>query len=382
MQTLSKIGGLTLLCIASLTIMVGTLLAPGLISIAAALGVADTASWLITLPSLGAIFFAPFAGRLIDRFGAYRCLIIGLFLYGFIGTTGVFLHGSVAVFTNRIALGAVTALVMAGGTVLISEWYSGRARLRMITQQGMSIELGGVIFLFLGGLLATLGWRWPFALYLISWFFLLMLLTCVPAKSPPPNNAKTPEDDHNTAVPTALKVVYLAATIAMTVFFTAFVILPTRLHALAFSEAETGYFLSFISLVAVGAAMVMPRVSRRLGERNTLALAFTLYTASHTVFYLANSLAAFVLGAGVIGTAFGLSIPLVTHMTVELSHSQYRGRNLSYLTMAIFLGQFMASMMELLPGGTTATFCFAAILACLSAFFLIICPLKRSPLQI
>ncbi|MGB5856021.1 MAG: MFS transporter [Oceanisphaera sp.] len=119
------------------------MLAPGLISIAAALGVADTASWLITLPSLGAIFFAPFAGRLIDRFGAYRCLIIGLFLYGFIGATGVFLHGSVAVFTNRIALGAVTALVMAGGTVLISEWYSGRARLRMITQQGMSIELGG-----------------------------------------------------------------------------------------------------------------------------------------------------------------------------------------------------------------------------------------------
>ena len=32
----------------------------------------------------------------------------------------------------------------------------------MIPSQGMLIELGGVIFLFIGGLLATLGWQWPF----------------------------------------------------------------------------------------------------------------------------------------------------------------------------------------------------------------------------
>jgi MFS family permease len=371
MQTLSRKGGFTLLCIASLTIMVGSLLAPGLINIAGALGVSNAASWLITLPSLGAIVFAPFAGRLIDRHGAYRCLIIGLFLYGAIGAAGVLLHGAIPVFANRILLGGVTALVMAGGTVLISDWYSGRARLRMITQQGMSIELGGVIFLFLGGLLATLGWRWPFALYLMSWIFLLMLLAFVPAKSPHLGDAETRANDHNTAVPAALKVVYLAATIAMTVFFTAFIILPSHLHALTFSEAETGYFLSFISLVAVGAAMVMPRVSRRLGERNTLALAFALYAASHALFYLADSLLTLTLGAILIGTAFGLSIPLVTHMTVERSHAQYRGRNLSYLTMAIFLGQFMASVMEFLPGDTTAIFGFAAAVALIFAILLI-----------
>ncbi|CDL38810.1 hypothetical protein HMPREF1144_0026 [Klebsiella sp. OBRC7] len=38
----------------------------------------------------------------------------------------------------------------------------------MIPSQGMLIELGGVIFLFIGGLLATLGWQWPFLLHLFA----------------------------------------------------------------------------------------------------------------------------------------------------------------------------------------------------------------------
>lgn len=43
----------------------------------------------------------------------------------------------------------------------------------MIPSQGMLIELGGVIFLFIGGLLATLGWQWPFLLHLLPRFFWL-----------------------------------------------------------------------------------------------------------------------------------------------------------------------------------------------------------------
>lgn len=46
--------------------MVGTLLAPGLVTIADGLGIQSNSVLLITLPSLGAVVFAPLAGRLID----------------------------------------------------------------------------------------------------------------------------------------------------------------------------------------------------------------------------------------------------------------------------------------------------------------------------
>ena len=148
MNQLKTAGSLTLLCIASLTIMVGTLLAPGLVSISTGLGITDNSVLLITLPSLGAVVFAPLAGKLIDKYGAYKLLMIGLFLYGLTGASAYLLYGPAQVFSNRFLLGGITTVVMASCTVLISTWYQGEARLKMIAKQGMSIELGNHLLIF------------------------------------------------------------------------------------------------------------------------------------------------------------------------------------------------------------------------------------------
>ncbi|WP_324734743.1 MFS transporter [Pseudomonas paeninsulae] len=86
--SLSSRGRFTLLAVACLIIMVGTVVAPGLAIISSALGVSSHASWLVTLPALGVILFAPLAGRLIDRVGAYTALQIGLASYGLLGIAG------------------------------------------------------------------------------------------------------------------------------------------------------------------------------------------------------------------------------------------------------------------------------------------------------
>ncbi|MDO6749012.1 MFS transporter, partial [Gilvimarinus sp. 1_MG-2023] len=119
-------------------------------------------------PALGAVLFAPFAGRLIDRFGAYPCTFVALFLYGALGVSGQWLSGPIAVYSNRIALGAMTTVVMAGSTTLISQFYVGHERLKMIARQGMAVEAGGVILLFIGGLLAVQSWELPFFIYLVA----------------------------------------------------------------------------------------------------------------------------------------------------------------------------------------------------------------------
>lgn len=365
-QPLSAGGRFTLLAIACLTIMVGTVVAPGLLSIASALEVESHASWLITLPSLGAVLFAPIAGRMIDRVGAYRSLVGGLLLYGVLGAGGALLEGTVVVFADRILLGGVTAVVMAGGTTLISEWYHGHARLAMIAQQGMSIELGGVIFLFVSGVLAGIAWQWPFALYLLAWVLLAMLWMMVPKQSP-----EAPAEESGNAggeaLSSSLTSVYLAAAISLTLFFTAIVMLPMRLNLLGLDEAATGIFLAGISLVAVVAAMLMPKVSRALGEMPTLVLAFLLYAGSLFLFQQAENMTLMSVGAVLSGMGFGFSIPLLNHMTVERSHTSVRGRNLSYLTMAIFLGQFLTSFLEFLPGDGSNVFGAAAVLGLIFA---------------
>ncbi len=368
MQALSKKGAFTLLAIACLTIMVGGVVAPGLPSIAAGLGVESAASWLITLPSVGVVLFAPFAGRLIERYGAYPSVCVGLFFYSLVGFSEILFHGPVLVFADRVLLGGVTAVVMASGTALISEFYDGHARLAMIAKQGMAIELGGVIFLAVGGMLASIGWQWPFGLYLIGWLCLVMVLLFVPAR--PRSQAAESADPSGEVIPSKLKDAYLAATSSLMVFFIGIIALPLKFHALGISELHTGYFLSFISLIAVLAASVMPRVIRLLHEHGTLILAFLLYAAAHIVFAVSTTMPSFVVGGVLMGTAFGFSVPLVNHMTVERSHPRQRGRNLAYLSMALFLGQLLTSFLVFLPGPPETAFSFAMIISlCVAVMF-------------
>jgi MFS family permease len=360
MQTLSRAGSFSLLAVACLTIMVGCVIVPGLPSIARELGVENAASWLVTVPSLGVILFGPLAGKLIDRQGLYRTLCLGLFAYGLLGVAGFLLKGPVLVFADRLLLGGATAMVMAAGTGLISEFYDGRARLNMIARQGMSIELGGVIFLALGGVLASIGWQWPFLLYLSAWIMLAMVLALVPRPSVQPAAADV---GTKAAIPFALKVVFGAAVLSMIVFFTGVIMLPLRLHDLNLNEAQTGYFLSFTSLVAVGAAALMPRAASKLGEHATLALAIIFYGVAHSLFASADAVPLMIGGGVCLGLGFGLSIPLVNHMTIEQSHPSQRGRHLAYLSMAIFGGQFLSSFMELVPGSQSRVFACAAVIA-------------------
>ncbi|TMO08480.1 MFS transporter [Pseudoalteromonas sp. S327] len=375
MSSLKTAGNFTLLCIASLTIMVGTLLAPGLVTIADGLGIQSNSVLLITLPSLGAVVFAPLAGRLIDKYGAYPLLIIGLFLYGLVGACAYFLHGPTLVFINRFALGGITAIVMASCTVLISTWYSGEARLNMIAKQGMAIELGGVIFLFLGGVLASMYWGLPLALYLIAWVFLAMLLMFVPRKQKlnAQNTEQTQQIKKSNSNALTLKGVYIVSTLAMTIFFTSTVLLPFTLHALNFNESEIGQLLAFISLIAVFTAGFMPKATKRLSEKNVLAIAFFAFGLSYLCFIQSSTLI-LVLGALLIGIGFGFSIPLLNHMTVELSPENVRGRNLSYFTMAVFSGQFFTSFMEYIPGGEHNVFIICSILSAVVAIALLVKP--------
>lgn len=364
MPHISRFGGYVLLAVACLTIMVGCVIVPGLTSISRALGAEGLASWLVTVPSLGVVLFGPIMARLLGKTGLRNGLRIGLLAYGALGVAGIFLHSPWVLLADRLLLGGATALIMASGTGLISLFYSGHQRLSMIARQGMSIELGGVIFLFVGGLLATAGWQYPFLLYLLAWVLLVGVEFSVPsplATDDMRSSQTTPR------ISAALWTVYTAAAISMIVFFSAIISLPKQLHSIGLNEAGVGYFLSFVSLVAVGAAAVMPHSSARYGEVATLVRAFIFYGIAHLLFLLSDTLELYVLAGVSLGCGFGLSIPLVNHMTIELTHERERGHMLAYLSMAIFLGQFLSSLLELAPGGGKALYGVAAFLAVITA---------------
>ncbi|HCB1396542.1 MFS transporter [Klebsiella pneumoniae] len=361
MSKLNKIGEFTLLSVACLTIMVGCVIVPDLNRISVNLGVPHAAGWLVTTPSLGVVVFSPVAGRLIERVGARTALTGGLFFYGLLGAGGVFFHGPIMVLADRLLLGGATSVVMSAGTTLISDFYSGRARLKMIALQGMSIELGGVVFLFIGGLMALAGWYWPFSLYLVAWVLMIMLLLSVPRHNLKHRETIIPGEDHTQkGIPQPLRLVYFVAVFSMVFFFTGIITLPRYLHSIDFSASETGYFLSFVSFVAMVTAVLLPSIMDKLKEVSILYIAFGCYSIAHFIFAISTTVPPIMAGGVLMGFGFGLSVPLVNHLTVERSHEKYRGRNLAMLSMAIFSGQFLSSFTDLISGNPSIIFLISA----------------------
>ncbi|MFT2091715.1 MFS transporter [Paraglaciecola sp. 2405UD69-4] len=360
MNKLSALGSLTLLCIASLTIMVGSIVAPGMLSIAAQLGIENNAILLVTLPALGAVVFAPVAGKLIDRYTPYKAAVIGMFFYGLCGAGAIYLEGAFWVFADRLLLGGLTALVMASSTALIAQWYQGKERLEMIAKQGMAIEFGGVIFLFFGGVLATHNWAYPFLLYLVAWLFLVMLFLFVPRHGANSSITESETDGHVVVTGLSLRSIYVYSVLSMSTFFTIFVLLPSSMNHQGFDEQQVGMLLASISFVAVIAAHFMPKLSKKVGELGLLAIAFLGYAGAYTCF-IQLGLLPLIVGAIFSGIGFGFSIPLLNHMTVERSSYKVRGRNLSYFAMAVFSGQFLTSFLESIPGEPSQIYIFCAI---------------------
>ena len=121
-------------------------------------------------------------------------------------------------------------------------------------------------------------------------------------------------------MPAQVKTAFAAALLSMVAFFAGIIMLPARLAGLGVDEAGTGYFLSFISLVAVGGAALLPALGRRASA--VLVAALLAYAAAHGCFTVAQSPAqwpALLAGALLHGLGFGLSIPLLNHRSSNIA---------------------------------------------------------------
>jgi MFS family permease len=151
-------------------------------------------------------------------------------------------------------------------------------------------------------------------------------------------------------------------------FFIVVVGLPQYLpQAFGFSASLTGYFMAFISVIAVGAASLLPYLIKQIGSRYTLAAGFAFFAAAHLLFSISSHTGYLILAAMATGIGFGFTIPLLNHLTLEESDARNRGRNLGYYSMGIFGGQFLSSFLEILSLDLKTTFFIAASLATLVA---------------
>ncbi len=354
----SWITKLTLLLASSLTVMAGATVSPSLPAMqqhfTSTIADPDLRTTLvkliITLPALFIVIGSPIAGLIVDRFGRKPLLFTTAILYGFAGSSGLYLESLPTILVGRALLGLAVAGVMVSATTLIADYYSGAARAEFMGLQAGFMGLGGVVFLTIGGALAQQNWHYPFGIYLFAWLIvpLIALFILEPNRQEPlqgessqPNAAA---EIASQSMPVGVMViVYGLTTLSQIAFYLIPVQLPFFLENLVKAlPSQSGMAIALATLFSAIASVTYGKLKQRMEFVTFLPIIFGLMGIGYLLIGQSSNWAQVLVGLVISGLGLGILMP---NMSVWLSAAipdQMRGRALGGLSTSMFLGQFLS----------------------------------------
>ena len=368
-QTDSWLIKATLLLASTLTVMSGATISPSLPAMESHFAdVNNAAFWVrlvLTMPALLIVIGSPVAGQLVDKLGRKPLLLSSTVLYGLAGSSGLVLNSLFAILAGRAFLGLAVAGVMVSATTLIADYYQGDARANFMGLQAAFMGFGGVLFLSVGGFVADLNWRYPFAIYLLAW----LLVPAIAFTLFEPQVEKTPDDSSQPLSQFPIKLlgfIYATVLLQMLVFYLIPVQLPFYLKQLSGASAsKAGLAIALSTLFSAVASIGYGKLKQQLSFISILAIAFSLMGLGYIGIGLASSYWLVLLVLIPTGIGLGFIMPNLNVWTSNEVPDDLRGRALGGLTTFMFLGQFLspiASSPVSSTLGLTATYGLAGVL--------------------
>jgi MFS family permease len=354
--TPSRLVTVSVLLLASLTIMANATIAPSLPGLKAhfsdVAGIDTLAGLLLSLPSIAIVLTAGLFGWMADRYDRQKLLAVAAILYAVGGTSGLWAQTLPQMLVGRLVLGVGVAGTMTLGMAWAADLWQGPARARFLGQQGAAMSGGGIVVLLLGGALATLHWRGAFAVYaLVLPVAALALSMLAPyARKLNTDRAMRAASPQGAVVADAFpwRAYAFVGTLAF-IFMTTFYIMPTRLpfllHDLGVnSPAIVGAIMASMTLVSIPGALNYGRIRGFLSPISIFALSFALMGSGLFVISQATSMAMVIAGVVLAGIGMGPSMPNYTTYFMGFVPPSQRGRASGLLTTAFFAGQFASPL--------------------------------------
>ncbi len=335
----------------TMTIMAGTTITPAQPKMEEVFQDILLVKMIITLPALFIAISASFAGIGLDKWGRKPVLIIGLVLYGVSGSIGYVLDSLYAILISRAFLGIAVAGIMTACTTLIGDYFKEQDLNKVMGQQAAFMGFGGVLFLFFGGLLASISWQTPFLIYLFPFFILPIVLYSINEPGFQKKNRKLIDSNQNKSSLPLNKLVLLCATafFGMTLFFIIPVQIPFYLksfhngnHSLINLTFETkvGMALAISALFAAFTSMFYQKIKQYLSFLKIFFLIFLLLGTGFITIANSNYYYQVIIGLIICGLGMGLLLPNLNTWLVSIVPIVIRGRAVGELNTFLYLGQF------------------------------------------
>lgn len=358
-----------LLLSSMLILMGGAAVAPALPLISEAFPDSSEAmvSLIITLPSLAIAFSGFFIGILSDRIGRIPVLAASLLIFTLAGVSGFFLSSLPVLLAGRVILGVGIAGITVTTSALITDYYTGITRARVLGYQAASMGAGVLILEISGGVLATISWRMSFLIYLIGLVILAGVLATMREPETPPmmsqeqpvkagTNVSGKETGINTPV-FEITLIYVTLFLSMVMFF----LLPTKLPYLINDITEvagfmqsggiftnqallSGLLLGLMGLVSALSGIFYWRVTAKMHRFFVLLLSYFLLCTGFILLGLSGSLALAGVGVIIVGMANGLIIPTLLNWLMSVTPRPVIGKVMGGWSVFLNTGQFVSSL--------------------------------------
>lgn len=347
------------LAAATMTIMAAAIIAPSLPAMREEFSGTPGADLLVrfalTITSLAIAVSAPASGLVADRVGRRPLLVGGLALSAVSGTAGFLVTDLYVLLATRALLGVAVGGIMTAVGAMITDRFDGPRRATFLGAQQAFASLGGVVFLPLAGVLAAVDWRAPFWIYAVSAavaVFAIGALRTEPPAGRPAAPRRSPGPHGRTMTGRVLGV-YALALVATLVFYMAPTQLPFLLSGHGSGPTLTGAVIAGSTLTSALGALAFPALRRRLAPAAITAVGVALLGAGWLLVGTAGAVGAAgavgpvaLIAAGLLvsGAGVGFTVPDLNLRLSELAHPDRRGRVLSGLVTAVFLGQFLSPL--------------------------------------
>lgn len=294
---------------------------------------------ILTVPALVIGLTALFAGRVIDRLGRKRVLVVALIFYALVGTAPLWLPDIPSILASRVLVGLAEAAIFSAALATISDLSEGHRRARYFGLLTLVTGLAAVVFIAVSGALGSTSWRTPFWLYAVALPIAVFVLVIVKPDSARAARTVLPKVDWR-----ALLAPILFTLLGGAVFYVPVVMLSFRLVEVEVVETAAIGGISAVAALALAlASQVFPALLRRI-PRWLLALAFVFLGVGLAVIGLSTALPLVIAGAIVANIGGGLLLPTVQTWIVQGLPYDQRGRASGASTAALFVGQFLAPL--------------------------------------
>ena len=180
----------SILSVSVLTIMAPTAVSPALAAIRDAFPqiTATQAKLVLTLPTLVMMPMGLLSARLTAKIDKKKLLLAGMTLFLVFGVAGGFVNDFRLLLLMRLLFGVGLGIMTPLSTSLIFDFAPDPGkRSKLLGIQGSFNQLGGLLFMSLSGVLASISWRYSFLCYafvVISLILTFLFMPSIPPMAP------------------------------------------------------------------------------------------------------------------------------------------------------------------------------------------------------